>query len=393
MRYKKSTPHRAACSFIILCSLNSSALYAEFRFEPSSVVKVPEVVNGEHSASASQLQSSTTKEANSITQSPLAGNLQDQGRLPANGQSKSGWRFHGALAKASSPQSSTQPHPASKNKTNHAQEVARVPVTNAEALLDIQTLVQDSSGAPTHTKVSFGAIENGLVSVFLDHRGRDRDARLNLLFLNRGKPWLITRHPIDELDAKDEWLMAGAQLLSAHAPNTSNEQRAAAIYFRNKHRFDRTTWLTREPVHVPTHQEILDLSQAESEAVLNRVRLFGSATKNLPKSNIQNAVAGPKQTDTCKDFLFSQGLLKPNLESLLADCGYSIGQWALGDQEYEYDFEIPKSYVLNRVGIEQLLAAVESTYLIRGTRNVLDKTIDFEPSRGAILDGMEIKEW
>ena len=100
------------------------------------------------------------------------------------------------------------------------------------------------------------------------------------------------------------------------------------------------------------------------------------------------------QSDTeCSDFQFSEGLLKANLDRLLRGCGFTIGRWGIGDEEYEYDIEIPKAYLLKRKGIVELLESVEASYLIRGTRNKLDSTVDFEPSRGAILEGMEIKEW
>jgi len=95
----------------------------------------------------------------------------------------------------------------------------------------------------------------------------------------------------------------------------------------------------------------------------------------------------------CADFQFSEGLLKANLIRLLKMCDFTIGRWGIGDEEYEYDMEIPKAYLLKVNGIAKLLESVEASYLVRGTRNNLDRTVDFEPSRGAILEGMEIKEW
>jgi hypothetical protein len=96
---------------------------------------------------------------------------------------------------------------------------------------------------------------------------------------------------------------------------------------------------------------------------------------------------------SCANFEFHEGLLKASLIRSLAKCGFTIGKWGIGDEEYEYDMEIPKAYSLPQSGLAALLESVEATYLIRGTQNNLDNTIDFEPSRGAILEGMEIKEW
>ena len=100
-----------------------------------------------------------------------------------------------------------------------------------------------------------------------------------------------------------------------------------------------------------------------------------------------------RPTGACRNFRFEVGLLKPTIERLLKGCGYSIGQWALGDAEYEYDFEIPKSYTLAVAGVDALLNSIEVTYLIKGYRNDLDLTIDFEPSRGDVLRDMEIEQW
>ncbi len=102
---------------------------------------------------------------------------------------------------------------------------------------------------------------------------------------------------------------------------------------------------------------------------------------------------GTASSQTCSNFDFEAGLLKENIARFLGRCGYTIGQWRFGDAEYEYDMEIPKSYLFEGVGIEALLQMIAETYLVEGTMNTLDKTVDFEPARGDVLDGMEIEKW
>ncbi len=134
-------------------------------------------------------------------------------------------------------------------------------------------------------------------------------------------------------------------------------------------------------------------TRVKPETVVATSQSVRASASNAPLGTPLSFNSSPSHSSSCANFEFTQGLLKANLIRALAQCGLTIGRWGIGDEEYEYDMEIAKGYSLRVAGIAALLDAIEATYLIRGTRNSLDQTIDFEPSRGAILEGMEIKEW
>ena len=182
----------------------------------------------------------------------------------------------------------------------------------------------------------------------------------------------------------------------AASPKATAQQLAVALYFNNKARLDDFGLQPGTVLEFPNNDPGAVFSQARARQMMQQLRLNGFLDQQLASTHNTRPIE-PRtlstQSSNCADFAFEQGFLKPNLSRFLAQCGYSIGHWSLGDEEYEYDFEIVKDYVLRVNGIEALLHAVEQSYLVRGTRNLLDMTVDFEPSRGAVLEGMEIKEW
>ena len=97
-----------------------------------------------------------------------------------------------------------------------------------------------------------------------------------------------------------------------------------------------------------------------------------------------------KAKELCKTFTYKSGLLKRNLVQMLDQCGYTIGQWEFGDEEYEYDFPVVKAYTIKANNLIEFLEQVKSTYLVGYRINTLDKTIDFGPSSGDRLSGFNI---
>ncbi len=76
-----------------------------------------------------------------------------------------------------------------------------------------------------------------------------------------------------------------------------------------------------------------------------------------------------------------QGSLMENIAAALPICGYNLGYWAIGSEEYIHDFTIAHSYNVSIPnGIISYLEAIELTYFIQGVINTVDRTISFSPT-------------
>ncbi|MCY4425865.1 MAG: hypothetical protein OXC05_02385 [Halieaceae bacterium] len=76
------------------------------------------------------------------------------------------------------------------------------------------------------------------------------------------------------------------------------------------------------------------------------------------------------------------GSLRTNLVRILADHGYTLGQWGFGSAEEEIDWRIPKGYSYTQPNdLAAVLRALGRTYRLRAVINELDQTVDFSPAR------------
>lgn len=76
------------------------------------------------------------------------------------------------------------------------------------------------------------------------------------------------------------------------------------------------------------------------------------------------------------------GSLRGNLVRILADHGYTLGQWGFGSAEEEIDWRIPKGYSYTQPNdLAAVLRALGKTYRLRAVINELDQTVDFSPAR------------
>lgn len=185
----------------------------------------------------------------------------------------------------------------------------------------------------------------------------------------------------------------------------SLDQRIVAIYIANKSALDQDTQYRDQLLILPELKSLrayepVDLARMAAELKLEGFTQLNTLTHSEHVSssvcNFGSSAAreeAPKSVGIPSEFKFETGYLKDNLSRFLHDCGWTIGQWRFGDDEHEYDFEIDKGYFSGAGTLDELLALVERTYLLSGTKNSLDKTVDFQPARGGTLEDMELRKW
>lgn len=67
-------------------------------------------------------------------------------------------------------------------------------------------------------------------------------------------------------------------------------------------------------------------------------------------------------------YTFKVGMLRENLDQAIAQCGYSLGEWHIGDSQYFVDMSVKNAFtVIYESGIEDLLSVVDSVYGVKGT--------------------------
>ena len=378
VRYKKSARLCVARSVIFSCCLNSSALYAEFRYEPNSSV-------GAAGAPVSRLAAEPTgsSKSRSVIAVPTT-----QAKHPSP---HSSWRFSDSITQTRLATKSNfeERTPAKKQAKINRRQIAQVLLDPADSTSGYSIEIVEPADRFLQTQFEVRVDESNR-RLLIDQLSSDpiNVSPTDLLILESGVPRYFVRLYADTASSPDEILVAAATALLSKHTQVNVDQIAAATYLHNSDRFTELANQTTQALRLPTKTVVEAMTIAKAHKVMSGVRLYG-VYKTNSSPNIQE---GDRLKD-CANFDFALGLLKANLNRFLTQCGYSIGQWALGDSEYEYDFQIPKAYVLRVEGLDRLLESVEATYLIRGTRNTLDKTVDFEASRGAILEGMEIKQW
>jgi len=79
------------------------------------------------------------------------------------------------------------------------------------------------------------------------------------------------------------------------------------------------------------------------------------------------------------EFTFQTGMLRQNLIEVLGICGYSMGAWSLGNDEFMIDFPVRSSFVVNigDAGLPDVLDAVASVYGVYGAINPLTQSVNF----------------
>lgn len=102
--------------------------------------------------------------------------------------------------------------------------------------------------------------------------------------------------------------------------------------------------------------------------------------KQSTNEPVAAAVANVAPIASCELVTIQKASLKTNVERLLAECGYRIGQWNFGNSEYIEDWLIQQSYsVVVSGGIHGVLDTLRDNYLIEGRIRPHDQTIDFFP--------------
>jgi len=79
------------------------------------------------------------------------------------------------------------------------------------------------------------------------------------------------------------------------------------------------------------------------------------------------------------EFTFQPGMLRQNLIEALTLCGYSMGAWTLGNDEFLIDFPVRSSFVvaISDAGLTDVLDVVTAVYGVQGAINPLTQTVDF----------------
>ncbi len=74
-------------------------------------------------------------------------------------------------------------------------------------------------------------------------------------------------------------------------------------------------------------------------------------------------------------FTFQRGMLYENLNRAIKQCGYSLGYWSIGNEEYFIDYPVKNDFSLRLFnGIEDVLEMTTQLYAVTGEVN--DMTID-----------------
>ena len=102
-------------------------------------------------------------------------------------------------------------------------------------------------------------------------------------------------------------------------------------------------------------------------------------THPSPQAVLEPLEKPPAATYTLR---LETGSLRGNLVRILADHGYTLGQWGFGSAEEEIDWRIPKGYSYTQPNdLAAVLRALGRTYRLRAVINELDQTVDFSPAR------------
>ncbi|MEO0367217.1 MAG: hypothetical protein AAF197_00370 [Pseudomonadota bacterium] len=337
--------------------------------------------------------------------------------LNSEDESSSGWRFNSSSLPASSHGSGVAKADVVSNKVLNPvlaepgalSEFITFPIASYEAdqpeLEDAERwkfLVSPKNEGPQKVTV-FAELDSlpGRTTFYLRQPRETQPQIINVLASKADTQPIFFRYGVKQENDVRALVMEAAKLAIEAGFGLDLNHMAAAIYLENRPAFDRLGYSSGTILLIPSPASSV-LAGHEADGVLSKIGQAGIVTTGDHQFNQQSMTgafkySGINQTELgsleCGNFGFEVGLLKANIDRFLSACGYSIGNWGLGDDEFEYDLEIPKSYVLRVKGIKALLDSIEASYLIRGTENTLDNTIDFEPSRGAILEGMEIEKW
>ncbi|MDP2129208.1 MAG: hypothetical protein Q8K97_17740 [Pseudohongiella sp.] len=81
----------------------------------------------------------------------------------------------------------------------------------------------------------------------------------------------------------------------------------------------------------------------------------------------------------CRDeFVFEIGMLRQNLSEALGSCGYVMGEWDLGDEDYLIDFPVRGRFAVPiAVGIDDVLRVVKTEFGVSASVNEITRTVDF----------------
>lgn len=75
---------------------------------------------------------------------------------------------------------------------------------------------------------------------------------------------------------------------------------------------------------------------------------------------------------------FKAGLLRQGVDEALQQCGYALGDWAIGDKDYYIDYPIQSAFTVQiESGVEDVLKVVQSVYGVRGNINAETGLVDF----------------
>ena len=90
----------------------------------------------------------------------------------------------------------------------------------------------------------------------------------------------------------------------------------------------------------------------------------------------------PVKAPPCTHLSIRQGSLRASIETLLTECGYSMGHWGLGAGADTHDWIIKNPYIITTdTGIWGLLDLLTHTYGIQGSIRQVSTTVDFQEAQ------------
>lgn len=134
---------------------------------------------------------------------------------------------------------------------------------------------------------------------------------------------------------------------------------------------DTGPFVSREPISEP-----VPLLAAEPAILEDAGEGAVPVTELLPSLEL---IEAPAPQHFCRDeFVFEIGMLRQNLSEALLSCGYVLGEWAIGDDDYLIDFPVRGRFTVPiTVGIEDVLQVVKKQFGLSAAVNEVTRSVDF----------------
>lgn len=133
------------------------------------------------------------------------------------------------------------------------------------------------------------------------------------------------------------------------------------------------------PIQIQPHVEP-EAAISPPQAFTDQPSIFTAVEQSAEVVNLAESTEVQLPNSQCRNtgFTFQPGMLRENLSRVLTECGYSVGEWALGDEDFLIDYPIRGRFTVQMPnGIDDILNVVETEFAVSGRINPITQTVDF----------------